>query len=413
MTGAAVGPRILYTTADTSPQSGAFRSLLSMSSDMEGWGYESILVLPDGDRRATLPVGIDPSRLHVAPIPLLQRGRSVPQYADDARKTAATIGRLVAIIRREGVALVHANEILDIYAAMAARIAGVPCVWHIRADFSSAPRALAWLFPRVAAALATEIVVVSSSTYEHVFLRHGVASRKVSVIHDPGPDRTVFHPGVDGSAVRRELTTSEDQQLVVLIGKLEEPKGHEVLIRAVPPVLASLPNTRFAIVGGDLDGARHRRYAERIRRLPGRLGVEDAVVLTGYRPDVAEVMAAADVVVHCSTYPDPFPGVVLQGMALGKSVIASDLGGPREQIQDGVSGVLVRPGDPPALAAAIGSLLRNPERRASLGEAAAQRVSSAFSAEAFYSKLSQVYERHLVPRRTRPRESVPLAGNGS
>jgi glycosyltransferase involved in cell wall biosynthesis len=413
MTAAALTPRILYTTADTSPQSGAFRSLLSMSSEIEGWGYESILVLPDADRGATLPVGIDPSRVHVTPIPLLQRGRSGWQYANDARRTAETIGRLVSIIRRERVALVHANEILDMYAAIAARIAGVPCVWHIRADFSSAPQTLAWLFPRIAATLATEIVVVSSSTYEHVFLRHGVASRKVSVIHDPGPDPAVFHPGVDASTVRRELTASEDQRLVVLIAKLEEPKGHEVLIRAVPHVLASVPETRFAIVGGDLDGARHRPYAERIRRLPGRIGVEEAVVFTGYRPDIAEVMAAADVVVHCSTYPDPFPGVVLQGMALGKAVIASDLGGPREQIEDGKSGILVRRDDPPALAAAIGLLLRNPDRRASLGEAAVQRVRSAFSAEAFYTKLSRVYERHLVPPRTRPRESAHLSGSGS
>ena len=104
-------------------------------------------------------------------------------------------------------------------------------------------------------------------------------------------------------------------------------------------------------------------------------------------------MAAADVITHCATHPDPFPGVVLQGMALGKAVIASDLGGAREQIEDGVSGALVPPGDPSALAEVICSLLKDPDERASLGQAAARRVTSDFTSESFYRQLSHVYRR--------------------
>ena len=116
----------------------------------------------------------------------------------------------------------------------------------------------------------------------------------------------------------------------------------------------------------------------------------------GYRRDVPAIMAAADVVTHCSTYPDPFPEVVLQGMAMGKAVVASDLGGPREQIEDHVSGVLVPPDDPSALADAISALLQAPERRASLGGEAALRVPSLFGAESFYRRLSEIYRR-LIP----------------
>jgi glycosyltransferase involved in cell wall biosynthesis len=406
-------PRILYTTADASPQSGAFRSLLEMSSEIQRWGYESLVVLRDEARIEPMVSAIpNRSRLSFLPLPLLQRGRTVTQYASDAAKTATSIARLVGTIRRERVALVHANEILDVYAAIAARLAGIPCIWHIRADFSLLPSVYASLFPRIAVGLATEIIVVSSSTYESVFVRRGIESGKVSVIHDPGPDPTVFHPGVDGSAVRKELAPDEDAGLVVLIAKLEEPKGHEVLIRAVPLVLAEHPKTRFVIVGGELDGVHHRRYAERVRRLPGEIGVDHAVTFTGYRPDVAQIMAAADVVTHCSTYPDPFPGVVLQGMALGKAVVASNVGGPREQIEDGLSGVLVRPGDPSALAREICSLLRQPERRASVGARAASRVNSAFSSQSFYQRLSRVYARHLSPRTVVGSELVAAHGEG-
>src|SRR5207302_1276722 len=100
-------------------------------------------------------------------------------------------------------------------------------------------------------------------------------------------------------------------------------KGHDVLLRATPKILSSFPTTRFLFVGGELDGPRHARYAERLRALPRALGVECAVTFAGYRSDIAEIMAAADVVVHCSTYPDPFPGVVLQAMAVGTPVVAS------------------------------------------------------------------------------------------
>jgi glycosyltransferase involved in cell wall biosynthesis len=297
----------------------------------------------------------------------------------------------VRIIRREHVAVVHVNEILDIYAGIAARAARVPVVWHIRADMSSWPSPLRALLPRVVNALSAQIVAVSASVREEVFRRNGVATSKVRVIHDPGPDPTDFHPAVDGSAVRLELGVPDDACLVVLVSKLVEPKGHEVLLRAAPQVLRSFPNTRFAIVGGDVDGVHHRRYADRLRRLPEELGIGSVITFTGFRSDIPQIMAAADIVVHCATHPDPFPGVVLQAMAVGKPVIASDIGGPREQIDDGVTGVLVPMGDAEALSGAISALLKDPDKRASLGRAAVCRVTSDFTSESFYRQLSHVY----------------------
>ena len=141
----------------------------------------------------------------------------------------------------------------------------------------------------------------------------------------------MFHVGVDGASVRAELGVPEDGFLVVLVSKLVELKGHEVLIRAIPRVLDTFPQTRFAVVGPELGGEHHRRYAEQLRRLPAELDVGDAVSFMGYRDDVPQIMAAADVITHCSTHPDPFPGVVLQGMSLGKAVIATDLGGQRSR----------------------------------------------------------------------------------
>jgi glycosyltransferase involved in cell wall biosynthesis len=388
----AEGPTVVYTSSDASPQSGAFRWMLEMCAGMGARGYRPVLVLPEEVAPAWPFPGVPRVPAHFLPLPRIRRGRSVPGYLRDLVQMGASAVRLARVLRREGAALVHVNEILDLYGGVAARLARVPCVWHVRADISSWPGALRRAIPRIVAALAGEIVCVSASVRDEVFGRGAAGRRPVSVVHDGGPDPAEFHPGLDGSAVREELGVG-GSPLVVLVSKLVALKGHDVLLRAAPRILGSFPGARFAIVGGELDGAHHRRYVERLRGLVREGGLERAVTFAGYRADVSRVMAAADVLVHCPSHPDPFPGVVLQGMALGKAVVASAIGGAVEQIEPDVSGVLVPPGDPVALADAIVRLLADPGRRASLGRAAAARVAACFSREAFFDRLSEVYRR--------------------
>jgi glycosyltransferase involved in cell wall biosynthesis len=385
-------PKVLYTSADLDAQGGALRCLLDMGNEIGRWGFRPVLVLSDRQSASTGdgPRAVTTYRL---PLPRPQRGRPVTAYVRDVVETLVNARRLAAIIRRERVAVVHVNEILDVYGGIAARIARVPCVWHVRADISSWPRPLTALLPWVVGGLSSEVLAVSDSVRTHVFAEHGVRDSKVSVLHDPGPDPATFRPGLDGSAIKRELDVEDEAPIVVLVAKMVEPKGHEVLLRAVPRIIRSFPRARVVVVGGDLEGAHHRAYAERIRRLPADLGVAHAVTFTGYRSDVARIMAAADVVTHCSTHPDPFPGVVLQGMALGKAVVASDIGGPREQIDPGRSGLLVPPADSDALAGAVCWLLGDPDLREALGRVAAREVRTRFAADRFYQRLASSYGR--------------------
>lgn len=384
-------PKVLYTSSDADRQGGALRCLFDMGNEIGHWGYQPVFVLSDEQAGSSPVDGSAPVRTYALPLPRPKRGRSIFSYLRDVVETVRSARRLARIIRREGVAVVHVNEILDVYGGLAARIAGVPCVWHVRADISGWPYPLRAVLPRIVTGLSSEIIAVSASVEEEVFRLHGLDTPKVSVIHDPGPDPAAFRSDLDGAAFRREIGLSDRAGLVVLVAKLVEPKGHEVLVRAVPGVLASFPDAHFVIVGGELEGLHHQRYAERLRKLPSELGVGSAVTFTGYRSDIAQIMAAADVVSHCSTHPDPFPGVVLQGMTLGKAVVASDIGGPREQMEDGVSGMLVAPGDPVALARAICDLLGDPVKRASLGSVAASSVRERFTSDLFYRRLSGAY----------------------
>jgi glycosyltransferase involved in cell wall biosynthesis len=386
----AARPTIVYTTADASPQSGAFHSLVRLSREIVEWGYRPVLVLPEEALSFVSP-DVDHAAIYTLPLARARRSTSPVVFKTYLERNLRSVYGLVRIIRKEDAALVHVNEILDLYGVAAARIARVPSVCHLRADLSAAPSLFQALWPRVIAALSNQIVAVSASARDRTFGSRGAKTEKVSVIHNPGPDTSSFHPLVDGRAVREEFGVTDDAFLVALVAKLGQRKGHEVLIRAAPEILGFFPKTHFLLVGGELDGPHHRAYADRLRGLPREVGVQHAVTFAGFRADIPEVMAAADLVTHCSTYPDPFPGVVLQSMAVGTPVIASDLGGPREQIEDQVSGILVPAGDPSALARAICSLLADPKRRASLGRAAAFRVRSVFTPDSFYQRLSEIY----------------------
>ncbi len=389
-------PIILYTTADASPQSGAVQCLLATVRGIAGCGYQPLLFLHQEFQGSLLLPPCAQVQACFARLPRLRRGQTPGYYAGYLRESIASVRRLAALLRSESVSLVHVNEALDLYAGIAARLAGVPCVWHVRADLPPVPL-LPWLLPRVVAALASAVVAVSGSVAQRVYYDQGIHTSKLDIIYDPGPDPAAFHPGIDGGALRAEYRLQPDTPLIVLVAKLVEPKGHEVLIRAAPAVLAAFPGARFLIVGGEVPGEHHQAYAARLRQLCSQLGVHEQVIFTGFRPDIPQVMAAADVVVHTSTYPDPFPGTVLQGMAVGRAVVASDIGGPREQIEDGRTGLLVPPSSPTALASAIRGLLADSDRRAALGEAAARAVKERFSQQAYLEALTAVYRRVGCP----------------
>src|SRR5918992_4856480 len=170
---AQMAPKVLYTSADVDGQGGALRCLFDMGNEIANWGYRPILAL-------STQVGSSPThengsmRTYALPLPRPKRGRSVGSYLHDIVETVRCSRRLARIIRREGISLVHANEILDIYCAIAAPIARVPCVWHVRADISSWPFPLRMMLPRIVAGLSSEIIAVSASVEEEVFHLQGV-----------------------------------------------------------------------------------------------------------------------------------------------------------------------------------------------------------------------------------------------
>jgi glycosyltransferase involved in cell wall biosynthesis len=162
-----------------------------------------------------------------------------------------------------------------------------------------------------------------------------------------------------------------------------------VFIEAAARVAQRLPEARFLLIGSPFPG--NEEHLTAVQRLISRRGLEDRVIYTGDVADIKAAIAALDVTVLPTTLPEPFGGVVIESMAMGKPVIGTRVGGTVEQIEDGTTGILVEPEDPEGLARAMETLLRDAGLRAEMGAQARTRFLSLFEFESFYVKISQLY----------------------
>jgi glycosyltransferase involved in cell wall biosynthesis len=191
-------------------------------------------------------------------------------------------------------------------------------------------------------------------------------------------------------ALRREWGVEPDEVLVGQVGRLSAWKGPEDLLAAAAQVAARRDKVRFVLVGDVVPGEEER--LGRLRAQSAALGLEDRVIWAGFRTDVPQVMAALDLLVLPSRLPEPFGMVLLEAMATGKPVIATDQGGPREIVRDGETGFLVPPGDPTALAEAISTLAADAALRRQMGLAARARAVQRFSLTPYVAAVEALYQ---------------------
>ncbi|HEV2786513.1 MAG TPA: glycosyltransferase, partial [Solirubrobacteraceae bacterium] len=292
---------------------------------------------------------------------------------------------LARLARRRAVALVHTNTSVTLGGAAAARIARVPHVWHVREIYAGFERW--WPGYRRVLLSADALPCVSQATRAQLG-----ATPKAHVLHDGlalAPSRA------PRAQARAALGLAPAAFVVAILGRISSWKGQDVLIRA----LAELPGEppAIALVAGDPWQGDERRLQE-LHELAASLGVRGRVRFAGFRPDVENVLGAADVVAVPSTQPDPLPNAALEAAAAGCCVVAADHGGLPEIIADGATGRLVAPGDPAALAAVLVELRAHPEARERLAAAAARDVRERFSATRLLDRTQVLYD-ELLERR--------------
>ncbi len=232
---------------------------------------------------------------------------------------------------------------------------------------------------------ANRILCVSEAV-RRVMEADGLDPARLVVVRDAiDPERIRRAPSVD---VRARCGLPADAALVLAVGALVPPKGHEHLLAAWPRVIARVSRAFLVIAGeGPLRAA--------LEAQAQALGCGDRVRLPGAIDDVAGWFSAADVVAMPSVQ-EGLGTSILDAMAAGRAVVVSRTGGTPEVVHDGVEGVLVPPADPVALADALADLLLDPARAAALGRAGATRVDAEFRVERMVEETVAAY-RAVVP----------------
>ncbi len=317
--------------------------------------------------------------------------------AGDARALAG----LVALMRRLRPHVVHTHTAkAGALGRLAAWLARVPVVCHtfhghvFRGYFRAGP-ARGFLAIERALARRTHALIAVSDTVRRELLAMGVGDPARFRVVPLGLDLEGF-ASADAlrGALRAELGLSPEAPLVGIVARLVPIKRHPMFLHAAAAVTRACAAARFLIVGDGEDRSR-------LEGLAAELGLGDRVRFLGWRRDLARVYADLDVVVLTSAS-EGSPVSLIEGMAAGRAIVATRVGGVPDLVEDGVTGALVPPEAPAALAAAVTRLLADPERRRALGKAGREHVLPRFGAERLVADIDRLYTGLLRARGIEP-----------
>lgn len=296
--------------------------------------------------------------------------------------------RLAQYLRANSVEVLHSYGFYsNMFAIPAARMAGVPVIVAAIRDcgetLTSAQKQAQKMCCRMA-----DCILVNADGVRKWLHDCDYPAEKIQVI------RNGIIPA--GSQIRRptgklrqEFSIGPNTPLVAVLSRLNAMKGLEYFLEAVTVVSRRFPNARFMIIGGP-DQKNDLNYKADIESYANSLGLSRQVIFTGFRTDVQEILPEIDI----SVLPSLSEGLsnsLLESMAAGVPVIATNVGGTPEAVEDGVTGMLVPPRDSDALAQAMSLLLENPERARALGDAGRRRVEAYFSIEGMVRQTESLY----------------------
>ena len=358
---------------------GAENSLLLLLKHLDWTRWESHLVCAPGSlAEKAIALGVPSQYLE---FPRLRRS---PRFFLDWLAGARAISRYA---HQVGANALYANTVrAAFYGVLAARLARLPFIWHVRDFWLSETRPRYFWMDRLGKQLlvgsARRVITNSRAVAEHL-----PNSSKISVVHN-AIESERFNPNLDGQPFRSQYQIPADAPVVGVVGRLRPWKGQDRFLRAMAHIGQIMPDTQFLVVGGELFSVQDT-YEEELRNLAIQLGLSEQVIFTGQLSDVRPALAAMDVFVHPGD-PEPFGLVNIEAMAMGKPVVAFGHGALPEIVVDGETGLLAPPGDEAAMADAVMALLRDPVRRERMGQAGRARVEQYFSVPRLVRELEKI-----------------------
>jgi glycosyltransferase involved in cell wall biosynthesis len=312
------------------------------------------------------------------PVHHLRRGRFDPRILGDLVSLARA--------RRARILHVHGYAAAD-FGRLAARAAGAKLVLH---EHFADPRMPAYqgLADRLLRGRTDAAIAVSHSTRDFLVNERSVPADRVRVIWNGAPlDEFAPVPRERALHVRRALGLPDEALVVGTIGRLNAQKGHRFLLDAAAILLPRRPEARVLVAGdGDLMGD--------LRRQAMDLGIADRVVFAGHRTDVPDLLGALDVFCISSLY-EGTPLALFEAMAAGKAIVSTAVDGCREVLEDGVTGLLVPPGDAASLAGALDRVAADAALLDGLGRRALE-ASRRYDVRTCVDEMQRLYDEVLA-----------------
>lgn len=271
----------------------------------------------------------------------------------------------------------------NFYGRIAAFLAGVPTIIaSVHDNYRTDKRPERRIINRMLSHITDKIVAVSEEVKKDIIRYDKIEPSKVVVLPN-GIDVERFNPKGNFADIRKEFSIKQGAIVVGFIGRIVPAKGLQYLIDSIPYVNEEFKNIKLLIIGeGSIVARLHEQAKEK--------KVYDSIIFTGRRRDIPDILSCIDVFVMPSIA-EGLPNALLEAMAMGKPIVATEVGGIPEVMKNGVNGLLVPPRDPSALATAMKGLIGNDRLAAQMGDAARDLVLDKFSMRAIAQKWQTLY----------------------
>lgn len=352
---------ILYTTSFGHMAGGGQWSLYYLIKHLNKERFHPVVLCPDeGELRENMrAVGADVILFKMSRIMYL---------------SPFVICKLITIMKKLKIHLVHTDSSTEtFYAGIATRIIGIPLIWHIRVSNAE------WFLDRLLSFLSTRLILVARALSSRFRWLEG--GKKMVTVHN-AIDLEEFDNFPVEYSIRKEFNIDKNTVVLTCIGRVEENKGQEYLVHAMKYV----DNAKLLIIGKEEEG-----YFKTLKGIIERFGLPDRIIFTGHRKDIPFILREIDILVFPTVAGEGFSRVILEAMAAGKPIIATDVGGNPEAVIDEVTGYIVPVKDPKSLAKRINDLAKDKEKREKMGVAGREEVTKHYNIRKQVETIQNLY----------------------
>ncbi|HWP84920.1 MAG TPA: glycosyltransferase family 4 protein, partial [Terriglobia bacterium] len=296
------------------------------------------------------------------------------------------------ILQDRHVRILHChNTYADLVGLVAAKWCRIPCVTtlYVWGDFGFKRGVLQWIDARLLPYF--DRITAHCETTRQQTLRMGFSESEVTLLPCGFEGRAVQFPAEERSRRRAEFGVGPQETVLIYVARFWPEKAHEVVLEGMKEILRHRPATTLWLLGVGPE-------EPRIRSMVREMNLEEKIRFLGFRSDLEEMLALADIMVHPS-HMEGVPLAVLSGMAAGLPVVATRVGGLPEIVRHGETGVLIPPREPSVLAREVIQLIDHPEARRRFGQAARRFVETEYSLQEATNRVHTLYAELLAAQR--------------